>query len=139
MNELEELRKENEKLKEEIKILKERVNSQKEGMRNRAKGGKSVSRPPFGYNLKEGVLVPNENRLTVENIFLDFQNNELSLNKLAKKYGFTVNGIKKILKNFTYIGKIKFEGVAYEASHEPIISTTVFNHVQDKLERRGIK
>lgn len=139
MNELEELKKENEILKEEIKKLKEKINSQKEGMRRKAKEGKIVSRPPFGYDLKEGVLTPNGNSLTVENIFLDFQEEEISLNKLAKKYGFTVNGIKKILRNFTYIGKIKFDGVAYDASHKPIISTTIFNHVQDKLERKGIK
>jgi len=60
----------------------------------------------------------------------------MSLNKLAKKYNFSVNGIKKILKNFTYIGKVKFSGQIIDGEHEPIISPTLFNKVQNKLEEK---
>lgn len=112
---------------------------QKFGMIEKAKKGKVMSRAPFGYQIIENKLVKAPNAQVVENIFLDFQNNKTSLNKLAKKYGFSVNGIKKILRNFTYLGKIKFDGEIHEGSHEPLISSTVFNHVQDKLERLGIK
>lgn len=112
---------------------------QKKGMVERAKKGKIVSRAPFGYKIVDNNLVKAENFKVVENIFLDFQNNKTSLNKLAKKYGFSVNGLKKILRNFTYLGKIKFDGEIHEGVHEPIISSTLFNHVQDKLERLGIK
>ncbi len=112
---------------------------QKEGMIEKAKRGEIVSRAPFGYEIIENKLVKSENFKVVENIFLDFQNNEISLNKLSKKYGFSLNGIKKILRNFTYLGKIKFDGEIYEGIHEPIISSTLFNHAQDKLERLGIK
>ena len=38
-----------------------------------------------------------------------------------------------------YIGKIKFNNQIFEGGHQPIISSTLFNHVQDKLERLGIK
>lgn len=50
-----------------------------------------------------------------------------------------MNGLKKVLRNFTYIGKIKFGNQIYEGDHKPIISTTLFNHVQNKMERMGIK
>lgn len=112
---------------------------QKEGMVKKAKKGGAVSRAPFGYKIVEKKLVKAENFRVVENIFLDFQNSEVSLNKLSKKYGFSLNGIKKILRNFAYIGKIKFDGEIYEGTHDPIISSTLFNHVQDKLERLGIR
>ena len=112
---------------------------QKKGMVEKAKKGKIVSRAPFGYKIVDNNLVKAENFKVVENLFLDFQNNKTSLNKLAKKYGFSVNGLKKILRNFTYLGKIKFDGEVHEGIHEPIISSTLFNHVQDKLERLGIK
>jgi len=112
---------------------------QKIGMLKKAKEGKIMTRAPFGYKILNNSLVKAENFKVVENIFLDFQNNKVSLNKLSKKYGFSVNGIKKILKNFTYVGKIKFDGEIHEGIHEPILSSTLFNHVQDKLERLGIK
>ena len=67
-------------------------------------------------------------------MFQDFLQNNISLNQLANKYGFSVNGVKKILKNFTYLGKIKFDNQIHEGQHEAIISSTDFNHVQDKLD-----
>ncbi len=112
---------------------------QKKGMIEKAKEGKVVSRAPFGYKIVENKLIKAENFKVVENLFLEFQNNKISLNRLAKKYGFSVNGVKKILRNFTYLGKIKFDGEVHEGTHEPILSSTLFNHVQDKLERLGIK
>ena len=139
MNELEQLKKENQKLKEELAELKKKIESKKYGMLKKAQSGKVMSRAAFGYKIKEGKLIPAENHEVVENIFLEFQNNKISLNKLAKKYGFSVNGLKKILTNFTYIGKIKFNGELHQGSHKALISTTLFNHVQDKLERMGVK
>ncbi len=108
-------------------------------MLKKAQSGNVMSRAAFGYNIRDGKLIPAENKEVVENIFLDFQNNKISLNKLAKKYGFSINGIKKILTNFTYIGKIKFNGELHQGKHQPLISSMLFNHVQDKLERMGIK
>ena len=139
MSEIEFLKKENEKLKEEIEKLRSEKERHRGGMAKKAEGGNIVSRAPFGYKIVNGKLEKAENWKVVENIFLDFQNEKISLNKLAKKYGFSLNGIKKILRNFTYIGKIKFAGVVHDGTHEPLLSSTLFNHVQDKLERMGIK
>lgn len=131
-----ELEKENLNLKEKLKqISLQRGQNQKKGMSIKAISGKIMSKPAFGYKINQGklVIVP-ENAQKVQNIFYDFLNQNLSLNKLAKKYNFSVNGIKKILKNFTYIGKIKFDNQIHQGTHEQIISSTDFNHVQDKLD-----
>jgi DNA invertase Pin-like site-specific DNA recombinase len=139
MNEFESLKKENERLRKELESLKEEKERLKRGMEAKAREGHIVSRAPFGYKVMGGSLVKTENSSVVESIFLDFQREEVSLNNLAKKYGFSVNGIKKILRNFTYLGKIKFDGEVHSGNHEPLVSSTLFNHVQDKLERKGIK
>ena len=68
-------------------------------------------------------------------IFEEFLNEGISLRKLAGKHKFSVNGLKKILTNFTYIGKIKFDGQVHQGNHQPIVSTTLFNHVQNKLSK----
>ena len=139
MESIEQLKKENEELKKTIEKLNNLRNLQKSGMIKKAQKGELMSRPPFGYKLDNNKLVPAENYKEVEEIFEEFLITKISLNKLSKKHNFSVNGLKKILKNFTYIGKIKFNNQIHEGNHTPIISTTLFNHVQNKLERLKIK
>jgi site-specific DNA recombinase len=94
-----------------------------------------MSRAPFGYEIKNNKLVPAVNADLVEKIYEEYLNTELSLNQLSKKYLLSLNGLKKVLTNFTYIGKIKFDGEVHEGKHKPLVSSTLFNHVQDKLEK----
>ncbi len=108
-------------------------------MEDKAREGKIMSRAPFGYKIESKQLVKNnENNLKVEEIFRTFLEQDVSLNQLAKQFGFSVNGLKKILRNFTYIGKIKFKGQIIEGKHKAIITPELFNKVQNKLEKLGI-
>lgn len=139
MDELEKLKKENEELKKEVERLKANRINQKQGMIKKATQGNLMSRAPFGYKIQDKKLTPAENSKEIEEIFEEFLKENLSLRKIAEKHKLSVNGLKKILRNFTYIGKIKFNNQVYEGSHHPIISTTLFNHVQNKLEKLEIK
>ena len=139
MENSEALKKENEELKKEIERLKSIKIKQKQGMIKKAAKGNLMSRAAFGYAIQNGKLIPAENRQEIEEIFEEFLNERISLRQLSQKHHLSVNGLKKILKNFTYIGKIKFNNQVYEGTHEPIISHTLFNHVQNKIEGLGIK
>jgi len=139
MGELDNLKKENEELKKELEKLRTIKESQKQGMIAKASQGNLMSRAPFGYVLVDGALVPAQNFQEIEEIFEEFLHEDISLRQLSEKHGLSVNGLKKVLKNFTYIGKIKFNNQVFSGSHEPIISSTLFNHVQNKLEKLGIK
>ena len=139
MEELEKLKKENEELKRKLETLQSINIVRKNSMSKKAMLGNLMSRPPFGYNLIDGKLVPAQNFREIEEIFEEFLNSNISLRTLAEKHNFSVNGLKKILKNFTYIGKIKFNNQIHEGTHQPIVSSTLFNHVQNKLEKLGIK
>jgi len=107
-------------------------------MSNKASNGSPVTRAPWGYKYENKELVPSEHSQQVEELFQDFLNQKISLTKLAKKYGFSVNGLKKILTNFTYVGKVRFGGQVHQGNHQQLISSTLFNHVQNKLESLGI-
>jgi hypothetical protein len=139
MNELEILKKENEELKKEIERLRSIKINQKNSMIKKAIQGNLMSRVPFGYLVEKGKLIPAQNYREIEEIFEEFLNEKISLRQLSEKHNLSVNGLKKILKNFTYLGKIKFNNQIHEGTHKPIVSSTLFNHVQDKLERLGIK
>jgi len=121
----------------ENKKGEDRGHFQKEGMIKKSSEGKHMSRAPMGYewNLKEKILVPAQYSKEVEEIFEEFLQPDANLSNLAKKHNLSVNGLKKILRNFAYVGKVKFDGQIHEGKQAPLVSTTLFNHVQDKLDK----
>ncbi len=108
-------------------------------MDKKARDGNPITRAPWGYKIENKKLVQTPNSFQVQELFQDFLNQDISLTKLAKKYDFSVNGLKKILKNQAYLGKVKFDGQTHQGIHQPLISSTLFNRVQDKLEKLEIK
>ncbi|NMB66928.1 hypothetical protein GYA25_02615 [Candidatus Woesearchaeota archaeon] len=146
MEEVEQLKRENQQLKQHIEFLEKEIEklklinkTRKNAMSNKASKGNLMSRAAFGYKIEDGKLIPNEHSKEVEEIFQEFLDYDISLRELAKKHNLSVNGLKKILKNFTYLGKIKFNNQIHDGTHQPLVSSTLFNHVQDKLEKLGIK
>ncbi len=107
---------------------------QKEGMNKKANEGNLVTRPPRGYRVFEGNLIPNEDASKIHSLFRTFLNRNYSLNSLAKNFSLSTNGIKKILANRTYLGEIKFDGKIHKGNHKAIISQEIFYAVQRKLK-----
>ncbi len=107
--------------------------NQKQGMLIKSQQGKLMARPPFGYDVVEGNLVANEDGQNVRLIFEEFSAGK-SLNQIAQTYSISVNGIKKILKNFSYLGKTKFAGNIVQGFHSSLISAELFNRVQSRFE-----
>ncbi len=89
-------------------------------MEKKARDGNPITRAPWGYRFENKKLVPTEHSYQVQEVFQDFLNQNISLRKLAEKYGLSVNGLKKILKNQTYLGKIKFNGQIHQGTHQPL-------------------
>jgi hypothetical protein len=106
---------------------------QKLGMEEKAKQGKIMTRVALGYSLVNEELIANEFSSKVHSIFKTFLDKNYSLNSMAKYYGLSVNGLKKILKNRTYLGEVKFNNQLHKGTHKPIISAEIFYAVQRKL------
>lgn len=110
------------------------------GMKEKAAQGKVMSRAALGYKIvNKELVIDEEKKLLVQQLFLEFLNSDLSLNALSIKYKVSINGLKKVLRNFTYLGKTKFQGMVMQGNHQAIISSELFNKVQNKLENLGIK
>jgi hypothetical protein len=117
------------------KYSKFRGENQKMGMIKKSSKGLHMSRSPFGYKRNsEGILIPAQNSNEIEEIFECFLKPGVSLSSLSKQHNLSINGLKKILNNFVYVGKVKFNGQIHPANHPCLISWTLFNKVQDKLE-----
>jgi len=105
------------------------------GMARKCKEGGAVTKPPFGYKMVDKKLELDAEKLgQVQQIF-DGYLGGVSLNKLARQYGLTVNGVKKVLQNTAYLGKVKFAGKENEGIHQHLVEDKTFNQVQERLRK----
>lgn len=105
------------------------------GMERKAKEGGFITKAPKGYKLlNKQLLVNTEEAEKVKHIFEEFLNSNISLTQLAKKHNLTTTGLIKLLRNTTYLGRVKFANHESEGQHEPIIDKQLFEQVQNKLK-----
>ncbi len=109
----------------------------KQGMTKQFFKGKHLTKAPKGYKIVDKELVPDENADTIPKIFQEFLDTDISLTQLAKKNNMTTVGIKKLLQNATYLGKVKFASQESNGKHKPLISVILFNNIQNKLKQKG--
>jgi len=107
---------------------------QKKGMQKMATIGRLQGRPPLGYDAINGNLVPNEDATRVRSLYKIFLAHTYSLNSLSKNFSLSVNGLKKILTNRTYLGEIKFDNKIHRGNHQSIINPEIFYAAQRKLK-----
>lgn len=106
----------------------------KQGMVLHSRDGQHITRPPMGYRLvNKQLIIEKEKVEEVRAIYDEFLNSNISLTQLAKNHSFTTSGIKKLLQNTTYLGKVKFAEIESQGNHESIISQELFDKVREKL------
>jgi site-specific DNA recombinase len=103
-------------------------------MKSKFHRGGLITRAPLGYKIINKELMPADNSFIVQEIYQAFLNQDISLTQLSKKYDLSVNGLKKVLTNQTYLGKVKFAGEICQGKHNPLISQDLFIKVQEKLD-----
>jgi len=105
-------------------------------MASKAKEGGFITRAPLGYKLFHKQLIIDPLKVdSIKNIFQEFSNTGISLTQLAKKNNLTTSGLIKLLKNTTYIGKVKFGEQENEGRHNAIIPPELFHKAQEKLTK----
>jgi site-specific DNA recombinase len=105
------------------------------GMERKAREGGFITKAPRGYKIVDKQLLPDpETKDLITEIFEEFLNNSISLTQLAKKHGMSTAGMKKLLQNTTYIGKVKFANEESQGTHQPIVDIGLFNQIQEKLK-----
>ena len=122
------------------------------GMKEKSLRGEAMGHPPFGYDVKDKVFVPNEDADSVKWIFDQYLLGK-SFRQIAVESGrFTNQTVRYVLSNPAYVGKIRwnddgrkrYQSMQYvpdisdmpEGKHEPIIDMDTWNAVQDRLRSR---
>ena len=105
------------------------------GMNRKATEGGFITRAPKGYKLVNKELIIDEQQAEeINQIFHEFLETDYSLSKIARKHDMTTPGLIKLLKNTTYLGKVKFAEQESDGKHQPIIDKKLFEQVQEKIK-----
>ena len=120
-----------------IENLREEV---RKGMREKAEQGIYPSYAPFGYrnNRLERTIEANPEKAPIaQRIFEFYATGNYSLSSLRKAIAvetgraFAKSYLERLLKNPFYTGLFTWEGKTYQGKHTPLISSELFERVQD--------
>ncbi|MCC8139578.1 MAG: recombinase family protein [Lachnospiraceae bacterium] len=123
------------------------------GMNEKFSRGGVVSVPPFGYHMENGHFAPDPARApSVSMIYEDFLHgsscraiarrlNERNI-RTTRGNSFEARAVRYILSNPVYTGKLRRsvqgEMTFVQGDHKPLISESLFQSVQKKLEESDI-
>ena len=119
------------------------------GIERRAKEGRWYSgRPPFGYALHDGQLVPDPiTAPVVRRIFRLYGEDRLGTIAIAHQLraehtpapsaGWGHPAVHRVLTNPTYLGRIRWRGQDFASEHEPLIDPDTFQQAQIILAERS--
>ncbi len=119
------------------------------GKAQAAKEGRRLGPPPYGYSIKEGLLIPVEPEASfVRELFRRYAEEGIGIQSLAAwangpqqprpKSGksWHYNHLRIILTNATYAGLQPHKGNSYPARHEALVPAALFKHAQEELAQR---
>ena len=130
------------------------------GMTQRAKAGRPNTYAPIGYRMQDGAYVPDPDTAPiVRKIYEDFVggrgllqiSHELTTLGVRSRFGNPIDnrGIKYILRNPVYIGKVRWtptgrtrrvwdnpDTITIDGGHEPLISRELYDQAQALLDER---
>jgi site-specific DNA recombinase len=104
-------------------MVKERVEM---AFEKKIKEGESLSRPPFGYTYKNRKLVIKDDEADIVRQIFEMWQIGISYKVIGQKFNIPTSSLYEIIKNPIYIGKIRYKGDLFQASHKPIIAENLF-------------
>lgn len=102
----------------------------------RAERGESVGGIPFGYDRRDGLLIPNDDAAVVRSIFNlyilggTYTSIADTINAQGHSRIFGRESIRTILKNRSYAGLVSSGGKEYQGNHEPLIAMEVWHQAE---------
>lgn len=120
----------------------------KAGNESKILKGEYPSNSPLGYkNIQGGIIPDPQKAIFIKKAFDLYSTGDYSVKSLTKelvKTGFTTKKghkvcktvVHRILSNSEYLGLIVRKGVTYSGNHEPLVSKSLFNSVQQRLSNK---
>jgi DNA invertase Pin-like site-specific DNA recombinase len=91
------------------------------GNERAVKEGRWINRPKTGYDLIDGVLIPNADAVRVQEVFR-LRGERVSYRVISERTGLNYSTVSSILKSEIYLGRVLLKDEWHPGRHEPIIS-----------------
>lgn len=95
------------------------------GLQHAARQGRWVNRPKFGYDLNDGLLIPNTGAPTVQRIFR-LRSEGHSFREIEELTSVKFSTVRSILFSRIYLGEVLLNDEWFPGQHEPIITPEEF-------------
>lgn len=111
-------------------MVKERV---KMAFGKKVSSGEIMNRAPLGYTYKDRKLVVDPEKAKVIKDIFNMWASGVHYKEISRQFDIPVSTLYEIIKNPTYVGKIRYLGKLYEAAHPSIIGEELFNQINQKF------
>jgi site-specific DNA recombinase len=107
--------------------------------------GEATSRAPFGYCYKDKRMVPDEENATKVVDIFNLWASGANYKAISEEFGLPVSSLYEIIKNPTYIGKIRYKGKLFKGAHKPLIEEKLFyqinqvENIDDSVENKTVE
>ncbi|MCW2501711.1 MAG: recombinase family protein [Frankiales bacterium] len=95
------------------------------GMHQAIQQGRWINRAKTGYDMRDGVLVLNDQAPVVREIFR-LRAEGLSHQRIEERTGVKYSTVRLILQSRIYLGEVLYNGEWFPGSHQPLISLEEF-------------
>jgi hypothetical protein len=96
------------------------------GMRQAAEQGRWLNRPPTGYDMINGELVPSEMAPLVRRVF-ELRVSGASFPAIEPEVGLKYSTVRHICENRAYLGETKLRDEWFSGKHVALVSLELFN------------
>ena len=107
------------------------------GTRQANAQGRWTNRPPSGYDLRDGVLIPNGDADAVRAIFAH-RADGCSHAEISRRVGLSQSTVRGILWNRAYLGQVKCDDHWGAGLHEPIVAERLWDAAH-RGRRAGVR
>lgn len=95
--------------------------------------GEILNRAPIGYVYRNGKLVVNEEEAEKVREIFNMWAAGIHYKEISEKFNIPVSTLYEIIKNPTYIGKVKYRDKLHNGVHKGIINEELFRKVNSQL------
>lgn len=110
-------------------MVKERVEM---AFDKKISSGELLNRAPMGYFYRNSKLMVNEEEAEKVREIFNMWASGVHYKEIANKFNLPVSTLYELIKNPTYIGKVRYRGKLYGGTHKGIISEELFEKVNKK-------
>ena len=107
------------------------------GLDRAVKEGRRINRPKTGYDLVDGLLVPNVDAALVIECFR-LRGEGLAYREIEVRTGIKYSTVKSILDSRIYRGEVLRKGTWYAGVHEPLVSEAEWQNAH-RCAARGVR